>query len=100
MFCFCFPCTEVTLVASDTFLVSVNPTSYFESGFTLLYQPPFGLLYQPRMMDDDEWGSVGGINGRGNLCTQRKPAPVLLCRPQIPHDLAWAAAVGNWPLIA
>jgi hypothetical protein len=81
MFCFCFPCTEVTLVTSDTFLVSVNPTSYSESGFPLIYQVPFGLLYQPWMMDDDECGPVGGINGKGNVCTQSKPASVLLCPP-------------------
>jgi hypothetical protein len=37
--------------------------------------------------------------GRGNRSTQRKPAPVPLCPPQIPHDLTWArtraAAVGS-----
>jgi hypothetical protein len=35
----------------------------------------------------------------GNRSTQRKPAPVLLCPQQIPHDLTWdrtrAAAVGD-----
>jgi hypothetical protein len=46
-----------------------------------------GLLYQPRMIDD-ECGAVGGIRiGRGNLSSQRKPAPVPLYRPQIPYDL-------------
>jgi hypothetical protein len=46
-----------------------------------------GLLYQPRMIDDD-YGAVGGIIiGRGNRSTRRKPAPVPLCPPQIPHDL-------------
>jgi hypothetical protein len=29
-------------------------------------------------------GEVGGITGRGNLSTQRKPAPVPLCPPQTP----------------
>jgi hypothetical protein len=28
--------------------------------------------------------------GRGNRGTWRKPAPVPLCAPQIPHDLTWA----------
>jgi hypothetical protein len=38
--------------------------------------------------DDDECGAVGGIRiGRGDRSTRRKPAPVLLCPPQIPHDL-------------
>jgi hypothetical protein len=48
-----------------------------------------GLLYQPRMIDDD-YGAVGGMRiGRGNRSTGGKPAPVSLCPPQIPHDLTW-----------
>jgi hypothetical protein len=47
-----------------------------------------GLLYQPRMIDNDDYGAVGGMrDGRGNRSTRRKPAPVPLCPPQIPHDL-------------
>jgi hypothetical protein len=36
--------------------------------------------------DDEDDGEVGGMNGfdRGNLSTQRKPAPTPLCPPQIP----------------
>jgi hypothetical protein len=57
------------------------------------------LLYQPRMIDND-YGAVGGMRiGRGNGSTRRKPAPVPLGPPQIPHDLTWdrtrAAAVGS-----
>jgi hypothetical protein len=41
---------------------------------------------------------------RGNRSTRRKPAPVPLWPPQIPHDLTWArtraAAVGNRRLTA
>jgi hypothetical protein len=41
---------------------------------------------------------------RGNRSTRRKPAPVPLCPPQIPHDLAWdrtrAVAVGSQRLTA
>jgi hypothetical protein len=38
--------------------------------------------------DDDERGAVGGMRiCRGNRSTQRKPAPVPLCPPQIPPDL-------------
>jgi hypothetical protein len=56
-----------------------------------------GLLYQPRMID---YGAVGGMRiGRGNRSTLRKPAPVPIRPPQIPHDLTWdgtrAAAVGS-----
>jgi hypothetical protein len=40
------------------------------------------------MVDDDDYGAVGGMRlGRGNRSTRRKPAPVPLCPPQIPHDL-------------
>jgi hypothetical protein len=31
--------------------------------------------------------------GRGNRSTRRKPAPMQLCPPQIPHDMTWAAAM-------
>jgi hypothetical protein len=35
---------------------------------------------------DCEDGEFGGMNGRGNRITRRKPAPVPLCPPQIPLD--------------
>jgi hypothetical protein len=47
--------------------------------------PLIGLLYQPRMID--EYRAFGGMRiGRGNRNTLRKPVPVLLRPPQIPHD--------------
>jgi hypothetical protein len=63
------------------------------------------LLYQPRMIDDDDYGVVGGMRiGKGNRSTRRKPAPVPLCPPKIPHDLTRdrtrAAAVGSQRLTA
>jgi hypothetical protein len=59
--------------------------------FYFVHRPLFGLLYQPRMIDDDECESVAGIRiGRGNRSTRRKPAPAPLCPPQIPHNLTWA----------
>jgi hypothetical protein len=63
------------------------------------------LLYQPRMIDDDDYGAAGGMRiVRGNRSTRRKPASVPLCPPQIPHDLTWgltrAAAVGSQRLTA
>jgi hypothetical protein len=30
-------------------------------------------------------GEIGGMIGRGNRSTRRKPAPVPLCPPQTPH---------------
>jgi hypothetical protein len=39
-------------------------------------------------MVDDECGAVDGMKiDRGNRSTRRKPAPVSLSPPQIPHDL-------------
>jgi hypothetical protein len=46
-----------------------------------------GLLYQPRMIGDGDYGEIGGIKiGRGNQSNLRKPGPARLCPPQIPHD--------------
>jgi hypothetical protein len=64
-----------------------------------------GLFYEPRMIDDDECGAVGGMRiDRENRSTRRKPVPVPHCPPQIPHDLTWArtriATVGSRRLIA
>jgi hypothetical protein len=69
----------------------------------LVRWPLFGLLYQPRMVDDDECGqSVERLAGETKVL--RKPAPVPCCLPQIPQDLTWArtraAAVGSWRLTA
>jgi hypothetical protein len=56
----------------------------------LVRRPLIGLLYQLRTIYG-ECGAVGGMRiGRGNRSTRRKPAPVTLCPPQIPHDLTWA----------
>jgi hypothetical protein len=53
---------------------------------------------------DDECGAVGGLIGRGDGSARRKPAPVPLCPPQIPHELSWtrtwAAAVTSLRLTA
>jgi hypothetical protein len=42
------------------------------------------------VMDDDECRAICGMLGKGNRSTLNKPAPVLLCPPQIPHDLTQA----------
>jgi hypothetical protein len=39
----------------------------------------------PSDYDDGEFG--GMMIGKGNRSTRRKPAPVQICLPQIPHDL-------------
>jgi hypothetical protein len=64
-----------------------------------------GLLYQPQMIDDGDCGAVAGMKiGKGNRSNRRKPAPVPLCPPQIPHDLSRArirdATLGSQRLTA
>jgi hypothetical protein len=39
------------------------------------------------MMDDDECGATDEMIVKGKRSTTRKPAPVPLGPPQIPHDL-------------
>jgi hypothetical protein len=87
-----------------TMLQHVQQTIFFPWGGVkpspLLLRPPDGLLHQPRMMvDDDVCGAVGGMSGRGNWSTRRKPAPEPLCSLKIAHILtrarARAAKVGS-----
>jgi hypothetical protein len=40
----------------------------------------------PASGDHDD-GEIGGMIGRGNRSTRRKPAPVPLCSAQTPHAL-------------
>jgi hypothetical protein len=47
-------------------------------------RPLTGLLYLPP--GDCEDGEFGGLNGRGNRSTRRKPALAPLCPPQIPLE--------------
>jgi hypothetical protein len=52
---------------------------------------------------DYDDGEFGGMIGRGNRSTQRKPAPVPLSPPQTPHAVRTrtrAAAVGSQRLTA
>jgi hypothetical protein len=90
--------------------VAINSTSSFLVPWGGMRLSPLGvsanagLLYQPRMKDD-ECVTVGGIRiGRGNRSTRKKLAPVPLCSPQIPHYMmrarTWAAVVGSRQLTA
>jgi hypothetical protein len=46
-----------------------------------------GLFYQPQMTDDGDRGAIDGMKiGREYRSVRIKPAPALLCPPQIPHD--------------
>jgi hypothetical protein len=52
---------------------------------------------------DYDDGEIGGMIGKGNESTRRKPAPVPLCSPQTPHAARTrtrAAAVGSQRLTA
>jgi hypothetical protein len=40
--------------------------------------------------DDYDCEAVGGMSGRGNSGTRRKPIPVPICPPQFPYDLSRA----------
>jgi hypothetical protein len=58
------------------------------------------ILPAPGDYDD---GEIGGMIGRRNRSTRRKPAPVPLCQPQIPHAArtrTQGAAVGSQRLTA
>jgi hypothetical protein len=50
-------------------------------------QSLLSLVYQPRMVDADECGTVGGMIDGGNRSTRRKLVLVLLCPPQFQHNL-------------
>jgi hypothetical protein len=59
----------------------------------------------PALDDNEECGAIGEMRiGRGIWSTRRKPAPMPLCPPQIPHDMArdrtLEAAVGSRLLTA
>jgi hypothetical protein len=48
--------------------------------------------------EDYDDGEIGGMIGKGNRSTRRKPAPVPLCPPQTPHTArarTRAAGVGS-----
>jgi hypothetical protein len=48
--------------------------------------------------DDDEFGAVAGMRiGKENRNIGRKPAPLPLSPPQIPHDLIW---LQTWDVMA
>jgi hypothetical protein len=60
------------------------------------------MLIVPPPGDYDD-GEIGGMIGRGDRSTRRKPAPVPLCPPQTPHAArtrTLVAAVGGRRLTA
>jgi hypothetical protein len=74
-------------LAEENTDVKINFFIFNLCGGTLGNAATIGLLYQPRMIGDDDCKEIGGIKiERGNRSTLRKPAPAPLCPPQIPHD--------------
>jgi hypothetical protein len=56
----------------------------------------FWPIVQLQIIDEDDCGAIGRMKiGRRNQSTLRKPAPVPLCPPQIPHDHTWAQTPGR-----
>jgi hypothetical protein len=65
--------------------------------FHVVRRPRIGLLYQPRMVDD-ECGAVGGMKiGRGNRSIQRKPAAVPLCQCHFVHHNSTSPGLDSNP---
>jgi hypothetical protein len=60
---------------------------------------PLGTAATVPAPGDYDDGEIGGMSGRGNRSTWRKPAPVLLCPPQT-RTRTRAAAVGSQRLTA
>jgi hypothetical protein len=64
----------------------VNTPRIFPPSFEIVWnestitKATTGLLNHPRLIDDES-GAVGGMLGRENRSTRRKPAPVPLCLP-------------------
>jgi hypothetical protein len=64
-------------------LRSTNPEVFLISGVGLwVMRQLTGLLYQPRMIGDDDCGEIDGMKiGKGNRSTRRKPAPLSTTNP-------------------
>jgi hypothetical protein len=68
-----------------------------------LQMGPFGTVATnrpivPALGDYD--GDIGGMIGRGNRSTRKKPAPMPLCPPQAARTQTWATMVGSQQLTA
>jgi hypothetical protein len=54
-----------------------------------------GLLYQPRMINDDEYEAIVEWLAGGNRSTRRKTVPVAICPSQIPYGLTRGSNPGH-----
>jgi hypothetical protein len=67
----------VDLPLKETLILVGVETNWFHSALRPTVPAP----------GDYDDGEIGGIIGRGNRSTWRRPAPVPLCPPQTPHAL-------------
>jgi hypothetical protein len=101
-------CYELTYITQPQFAItSAFYFNLYSGGWSQLSPlstvATTGLLYQPRMIGDGDCGEFGGIIGRGNRSTRRKPASMSLRPPQTPHSARTrtrTAAVGSQRLTA
>jgi hypothetical protein len=84
--CFAFRRFSSHVVDRTSVTLIINFNVFFLNFFGW-GRPQFGLLYQLQMIDERLWSSRCNENWQGNRNTRRKPAPLSLCPPQIPHDL-------------
>jgi hypothetical protein len=85
--------------------VKLRPFNWYSGGWSPIGSTGTAATNRPNVpapADYDD-GEIGGLIGKGNRSTRRKPAPVPLCPPQTPHAARTrtrAAAVGSQRLTA
>jgi hypothetical protein len=87
-------------VASAVFLIDIRGEGGVQMGPLHTAATNRPIVPAPGDYDDRE---IGGMIGRGNRSTRRKPAPVPLCLPQTSHAARTrtrAAAMGSQRLTA
>jgi hypothetical protein len=93
----CMKFGEVLLLPALKIGIVVSGVQLGPLGTAAINRP---IVPAPGDCDD---GEIGGMIGRGNRSTRRKPASVLLCPPQTSHAVRTrtrAAAVGSQRLAA
>jgi hypothetical protein len=92
-----FPARRSTDWAISALLCSSQSVRFLPSFFVIgivgsgVQLGPLGTAATNRPIVPDpgdyDAGEIGGMIGRGNRSTRRKPAPVPLCSPRTPHSL-------------
>jgi hypothetical protein len=75
------------MAVSTTEVTALNHFYVFSSVIRIIYAVDVSLINLICIVGGGvQTGEFGGMNGRGNQSTQRKPALTPLCPPQIPLD--------------